>query len=129
MSYRDSEPFARLAVSGRGAGGAEVRPGSAGHTAMKQEPGAAEAGKTGTATRGSHEASFVGCPATGQPVAVDEVVIHDHSPATVWSSPPASSPPRRPHRSAVLVALAWLLVGFGVTYWYARHPPICCGWG
>ena len=60
-----------LAVSGRGAGGAEVRPGLAGRTATKQEPGAAEAGKTGTATRGPHEASFVGCPATGQLVAVE----------------------------------------------------------
>jgi len=62
-----------LAGSGpesQNAGGAEVRPSPAGHTAMKQEPGAAEAGKTGTATRGPHEASFVGCPATGQLVAV-----------------------------------------------------------
>jgi len=84
MSYRCSEQRAQLAVSGRGAGGAEVRPSLAGHTATKQEPGAAEAGKTGTATWGPHEASFVGCPATwgpheasfvgcpatGQPVAV-----------------------------------------------------------
>jgi hypothetical protein len=45
--------------------GAEVRPGgNAGHTAMKQEPGAAQAGKTGTAT--------------GQLVAVGRVVTHDH---------------------------------------------------
>ncbi len=53
-----------LAVSGRGACGAEVRPSRAGHTAVKQEgtprsrlrgdpkqePGTAQAGKTGTAT-------------------------------------------------------------------------------
>src|SRR5579884_2279836 len=88
MSYRDSEPFARLAGSGRGAGEAEVRPSLAGHMAMEQEPGAAEAGKTGTATRGPHQASFVGCPATGQPVAVDEMVAHDHSPATDGSGRP-----------------------------------------
>src|SRR5579884_3660120 len=56
-----------LAVSGTervNACGAEVRPSVAGHTAMKQEPGAAQAGKTGTAT--------------GQLVAVGRVVTHDH---------------------------------------------------
>jgi IS605 OrfB family transposase len=57
-----------LAVSGTervNACGAEVRPGgNAGHTAMKQEPGAAQAGKTGTAT--------------GQLVAVGRLVTHDH---------------------------------------------------
>jgi membrane peptidoglycan carboxypeptidase len=61
-----------------GVGGTPVRPGGdAGHTAMKQEPGAAQAGKTGTA-RGPHEAGFVGYPATGQLVAVGRVVTHDH---------------------------------------------------
>ena len=43
-----------LAASGaesRNACRAEVRPGTAGHTAMKQEPGTAHAGKTGTASR------------------------------------------------------------------------------
>jgi IS605 OrfB family transposase len=55
-----------LAVSGTERPcGAEARPGDdAGHTAMKQEPGAAQAGKTGTAT--------------GQLVAVGRVVTHDH---------------------------------------------------
>src|SRR5579875_3537443 len=81
-----------LAVSGTervNAGGAEGRPSVAGHTAItgvsakpasrgaKQEPGVAQAGKTGTA-RGPHEAGFVGYPATGQLVAVSRVVTHDH---------------------------------------------------
>jgi putative transposase len=78
-----------LAGSGRGAGGAEGRPSLAGHTAItgvpakpasrgaKQEPGTAQAGKTGTA-RGPHEAGFVGYPATEQSVAVSRVVTHDH---------------------------------------------------
>src|SRR5579875_197957 len=56
-----------LAVSGTervNACGAEVRPSVAGHTAMKQEPGAARVGKTGTAT--------------GQLVAVGQMVTHDY---------------------------------------------------
>jgi len=56
-----------LAVSGTERGnacGAEGRPSVAGHTAMKQEPGAARVGKTGTAT--------------GQLVAVGQMVTHDY---------------------------------------------------
>ena len=56
-----------LAVSGTervNACGAEVRPSVAGHTVMKQEPGAARVGKTGTAT--------------GQLVAVGQMVTHDY---------------------------------------------------
>jgi len=44
----------KLAASGaesRNARGAQVRPSLAGHRAMKQEPGAALAGETGTAAR------------------------------------------------------------------------------
>jgi hypothetical protein len=68
---------------------------------MKQEPGTAYTGRTETATGAPHEASFVGCPATGQLVTVGRGLTLAHRLAMEPTLYSATGLACRPHVPAV----------------------------